>query len=372
MSASIVLPTLSETRKLLGIRSLLLSHETLREQRTAALLLELRNPKLNPDDRFNAALALRDRNLLDEPHGTLFTESLFRHIHTTASTSRSDGSSVYSMEEKRLGILANIALQGTVLNCPVYLTRLTRWIHNGIFCSGENYSPGNKRTVQGIDIPSDATLSKERKALSRSTAIQRKLNLAHRAVQLLGGTCNDPELGKVVFSALAAVLTVKSSPTSLKVFALNSIATIDSSESLGLMLRSSLGSTPLSGSLSLLQHTFSILSVFVPGGAIAQDLHSGIMEALEKSIVRAQLEGERQLEVEFLEMRSKVNSTVSPLFNSEQVAEARRHLSAGVWRPLIHLSNTDSLLVRAGTSTLAEIVPSGDFTFPRITTIVNN
>ncbi|MEN9845357.1 MAG: hypothetical protein RIS36_504 [Pseudomonadota bacterium] len=236
---SILVPNLTETRQSIGNGSLGLSLDTLRAEGVTALGQEISDPKRDMDDRFNAALALSERDLnQDGKVGAIWSRKFLSFIEVTTRGSGKDGQPLYTLQDKHTGVLAAIALRSTVFNSPELLDSMVKHLENGISAMGRLAAFEAARGMaeaQGIKADSKEEATYLEHQYLRPTArvvCQTHVDWAHRALIVLAGQPQDPAALNPVVHMLANALLDKRVDDSFKIFAVNVLSGRDD-EALG-------------------------------------------------------------------------------------------------------------------------------------------
>ncbi len=348
----IVIPTLSEARTLMGTEKILgFTAEFLADQRTLELVKELEDRTRGIDDRFDAALALRSRNLNEEGQvGAQVITRLFRHVQEIAAPAQTDGRMRYTMEDKRTGLMSVVALQGSIFGSAHRETVLA-WLREGAVAMER------ERDVQylqrhyaesGAKGPADLD-----KVTPESIAREAAANKAHKAAMLCGAT-TDSE----VINALTSTLRHRHIDDSYKVFAITALTGVTDQivgDTFCLVMQDRYCS-PL-----ILHSLLAAIGTLRPSSEALLTALKAFDEVLEKAGREAQIELDDINAEEIADFHGMIKQALSPRYQHEEAEVVRTRFGAELLRPLVHLKDHGSLLFPSErfANVIHEIAPSG-------------
>ena len=348
----IIIPSIKEAKAALGSDAHSFTREYLSDRRLPDLISALKDPELDIDDRFNCALELRSRSLAESSAGQAAINSLFTLVENSTKPTRADGAPGFTVEEKRVGIMAAIALQGSISDSPIYLSITAQWLESGIKAL---HIARQIEEMKDGGLPADLSSKEIIQWHNEVMTNEEHTHQAYRALVILAGTTDDR-----MVSHACSILRHRLLPDSFKVFAINALTGVSNEKhSSEIALAFGLALSDLRSSEWLRTQVLQSWSIFRPRNEIVDAIISQMHEGLEQMIVSASLELDHTTVALGGNLLQAVKQAQSPRFSPEQAEEARRYIGAEVWRPIVHLKDLDSILLPDPfTNLLHEILPA--------------
>lgn len=348
---SILRPSLAETINITGSNDLNFSVECLEGRRSLELLNMLTSSRALIDDRFNAALALRSRNLISEGlSGETVVAQLFSLVEKSATGSQADGTPNYTLAEKHTGILASVALQHNAMSAPAYAGKVIQWLHDGIIAmlmQAQIDNIADCHAELGQELP-ERFVASPREQLQRSRAQDR----AFRAAVILAGTADTEAVGR-----LCSALLDRRIPDEFKIFAINALVGTES-PAIGGSFVALLADNRTAPSVHA--HLLNVLAVYCPQDAALQRTLAAGKEILGKEALRADLALNLSDAAMLRAFEACFDACLTPRYTRDQAALAQTFIGAEAWRPLLHLKHFESRLIPDDQDgVLHELLPDG-------------
>jgi hypothetical protein len=358
---SILVPTLTAARQAIGNGYVGLSLDTLRDEGVTTLGREISDPKRDMDDRFNAALALSERDLnQDGGVGALWLRKFLTFIEITTRGSGQNGQPLYTLQEKHTGVLAAIAIRSTVFNSHGLLASMVKHLEIGISAMERLAAFEACRGMaerQGIAADSKEEAAHHRYLSPKARVVcHTRVDWAHRAMIVLAGQPQDPTALNPVVRMLADALLYKRVDESFKILAVNVLSGRDD-EVFGSLIPSLVLQRDMSEQLR--RYLFQVLSVYSPCNETYRAFVRQLVDRLKDFEKRQALAGDFEEERAAHEFRSSLERALSPKYTQDQAAAARKAIGTDPWRVLLHLKSFESVIVPRANGNFTEIAPPG-------------
>lgn len=340
---SIHIPDAREAAEVLGGKNLKFSGDFLTSQRPSELLELMRNTELEISSRFDAAMALREKNL----HESTSTDNgligkLLHHVEVTTQPPTEHNQHGFTLEEKRIGILSGVALQGTVVGSERLLQMFRKWISDSLelleadaLLRGEGDTP----SLRERKVASDHDLNKAELKIQRACLLLGKSNHS-----------DDVEL-------FANVLESRGVVDQCKIMAIHALCGINDPQ---IPIRKLLVFCDSDTTVFVKEAILSSMAVYwANNGSSAYELIQSIRDNLKKMIMESKLSLDSGTERVAAHYDAKFADILRPRYKVGEEEHARYQAGIYPWRVILELSSQDSLLVPNNNNAFYEVAPSG-------------